>query len=333
MKLQDELRAAVAAVREASGVCRAVQQRRVTLEGGGTLDKEDRSPVTVADFASQAVVCARLREAFADVPVVAEEASAALREGDAEVLRDAVVEHVRSVRSDADAATVLNWIDYGGASGGSGGRFWTLDPIDGTKGFLRGEQYAVALALIEGGARGEVVLGVLGCPNLGEGAGGMLLTAVRGEGTRELPLDADQLDSTDGRTISVSDVSDPGNARFCESVESGHSDQGQSAAIAARLGITAEPVRMDSQAKYATLARGDASIYLRLPTRADYREKIWDHAAGMLAVTEAGGRVTDVDGKPLDFSHGRQLEGNRGVIATNGKVHDAVLAAVGEVIA
>ena len=54
-------------------------------------------------------------------------------------------------------------IDRGNYKGAAHGRHWTLDPIDGTKGFLRGEQYAVCLALIEDG---EVVLGVLGCPHL-----------------------------------------------------------------------------------------------------------------------------------------------------------------------
>ncbi|MBC7174569.1 MAG: 3'(2'),5'-bisphosphate nucleotidase, partial [Polyangiaceae bacterium] len=101
-----------------------------------------------------------------------------------------------------------------------------------------------------------------------------------------------------------------------------------SAGIVQALGLSEAPLRMDSQAKYAAVARGDASIYLRLPTRADYREKIWDHGAGYLVVTEAGGTVTDVDGKPLDFGRGRTLEANRGVIATAGPIHDAVLAAV-----
>jgi 3'(2'), 5'-bisphosphate nucleotidase len=76
------------------------------------------------------------------------------------------------------------------------------------------------------------------------------------------------------------------------------------------------------------VARGDAELYLRLPTRKDYREKVWDHAAGALVVTEAGGVVTDVDGRALDFSHGRSLESNRGVIASVGGDHDLVLAAV-----
>jgi 3'(2'), 5'-bisphosphate nucleotidase len=85
---------------------------------------------------------------------------------------------------------------------------------------------------------------------------------------------------------------------------------------------------MDSQAKYAALARGDAEIYLRLPTRPGYVEKIWDHAAGFLVIEEAGGRVTDIEGKRLDFTCGSRLERNRGVIATNGLLHQRVLEAV-----
>ena len=119
--------------------------------------------------------------------------------------------------------------------------------------------------------------------------------------------------------------------RFCESVESGHSAHGDAAEVAARLGITAAPVRMDSQAKYAVVARGEAEIYLRLPTRADYREKIWDHAAGALIVAEAGGVVTDILGRPLEFQHGRELVANRGVIVSNGRLHAKVIQAIKEI--
>ncbi len=94
--------------------------------------------------------------------------------------------------------------------------------------------------------------------------------------------------------------------------------------------IAAEPVRMDSQAKYAAVARGEAEIYLRSPNARtpDYREWAWDHAAGSLVVEEAGGRVTDVYGRPLDWSHGRQVTGNVGVLATNGALHEAVVASL-----
>ena len=190
------------------------------------------------------------------------------------------------------------------------------------------DQYAVALGLI---VDGEVVLGVLGCPNLpapnAESAPGALCWGVKGEGARWRPLDGSTV-----QPLRVTEVSQPADARFCESVESSHSNQGAAAQIAERLGIHRPPYRIDSQCKYAAVARGDASIYLRLPVREDYVEKIWDHAAGCRIVTEAGGTVTDVSGRPLDFGRGRLLSENRGVIVTNGRLHNQVLSAVADVL-
>lgn len=318
----EELRVALAAVRAASRICRAVQVKRVDPN---TIEKKDRSPVTVADFASQAIVCSRLEQALPDDPVVGEENADELRTDGRHAARRAVVEHVAAeLGRDTDEHRVLDWIDRGGADARTA-RYWTLDPIDGTKGFLRGDQYAVALALIEDG---EVVLGVLGCPNLpapGGGRGG-LFAAIAGGKARSYVLRDD--DDVTGSTVSVQRVESPSEARFCESVESGHSNQSESAEIAQLLGIESEPFRLDSQCKYAAVARGDASIYLRVPTRKDYREKIWDHAAGKIVVESAGGTVTDVNGRPLDFRKGRTLEDNRGIVATAGPIHDAVIEAV-----
>jgi 3'(2'), 5'-bisphosphate nucleotidase len=319
-----ELAAGIDAVRAAAHICRAVAQRLVTAD---RLEKKDQSPVTVADFASQAIVCQRLERAFPGDRVVGEEDATELR-GAAPALRESVLRAVaEELGGDPGFAPVLSWVDRG-ASHADGARYWTLDPIDGTKGFLRGEQYAVALALIEDG---QVVAGMLACPNLPDGAGGrgQLFAALRGEGTRRHPLW--EVGSSEGKPVGVATLRRAAEARFCESVESAHSDQDQAARIAALLGITAEPYRIDSQCKYAAVAEGDASIYLRLPTRRDYREKIWDHAAGMLVVEEAGGRVSDVEGRALDFRCGRTLAANRGVVATCGSIHDEVLAAIAQV--
>ncbi len=322
-----ELPAAVAAVRRATKLCQKVRGAMVSPE---TMQKKDRSPVTVADFASQAVVCAMLADALPNDPIVGEEKADELRQPEQSDIRSIVVEHVcEAMDKVVDDDTVLKWIDRGTADG-STPRYWTVDPIDGTKGFLRGDHYVVALALIEGG---EVTAGLLGCPELTRGDGnGAVMVATRGGGAFQLPLDAEDERDTSGEAVRVSDITDSSQARFCESVDSGHSDQDTSRSVAASLGITQDPVRMDSQAKYAAVARGDASIYMRLPTRADYREKIWDHAAGMLIVEEAGGRVTDVHGKRLDHSHGRRYEQNAGIIATNGHLHDAVLEAVAKAL-
>ncbi len=322
---QRQRETAIAAVRAAATVCQRVAQN---LKAVGKLEKQDRSPVTVADFASQAVVAARMARDFPDDEVVGEEQSDQLRQASGAPLLAAVHEQVAAVAEGAGSSQneVLDLIDRCGAPA-DGPRYWTLDPIDGTKGFLRGGQYAIALALIEDH---QVVLGVLGCPNLAiDQMQGVLLVAEAGSGTVLLPLNGDD---SEGRAMRVSSLIEPDQARFCESVESAHSSHDDAVKLAEKLGITAAPLRMDSQAKYAAVASGQAQIYLRLPTRTDYREYIWDHAAGMIAVTEAGGRVSDVYGRALDFSKGRRLEANRGIIATNGAVHDAVAEAVGEVL-
>lgn len=323
--LARERQLAIDAVVAASRVCQEVQQR---LVAGVTLEKGDKSPVTVADFAAQAIVSHLLADAFPNTPLVGEEDAAALREPGNAGLKARVVECVQAVLPSLSEDAVLAAIDRGTYAGGATGRHWTLDPIDGTKGFLRLDQYAVALALIEDG---EVTLGVLGCPNLpvADGAAdkGCVFAAVKGEGATQRTLD----DATE-TPVTVAQTATPADARFCESVEKAHTSQSDSARVAELLGITQPPYRIDSQCKYAAVARGDASIYLRLPTKPGYVEKIWDHAAGVAVIVEAGGTVTDVRGEPLDFGQGRRLERNKGVIVTNGAFHAEVVAAVRQVL-
>jgi 3'(2'), 5'-bisphosphate nucleotidase len=319
--LARELDTAVAAVREAAQLCRLV-----ALEmDPGTLSKEDRSPVTKADFGSQALICRAIREAFPDDPIIGEEDAAVLREeSQAEMMRE-ICAFVGIMRPLAEPDEICRWIDMGGAKEYSP-RFWTLDPIDGTKGFLRGGQYAIALALI---LDGQIAAAILGCPNLGPtldapAGSGSLFVALKGQGAWEMSLAEGSVPAP----ISVSGQKAPAGIRFCESVEAAHSSHGDAARIAKHLAIQAEPARLDSQAKYAVVARGEAEAYLRLPRDDKYREKIWDHAAGLLVVTEAGGSVTDIHGHPLDFSLGYRLENNRGVVATNTPVHEDVLEAI-----
>lgn len=315
---QYERDVAVAAVREAARLCEAVRAQI----GPGVIEKQDRSPVTVADFGSQALVCRMVRDAFPDDPIIAEEDATSLRQNDHAGLLDRVVRHVQAERPEADQGAVLDWIDAGNAQTYSD-RFWTLDPIDGTKGFLRGDQYAVALALV---VEGKVQVAALACPRLTAscGAGGSVYAAIRGFGAVQLSLDG----SGEEVPVRVSTLSEVQQARFCESVESAHSSHDDTAALAEWLGITAHPVRLDSQAKYALVARGDADIYLRIPRHPGYVEKIWDHAAGTLLVTEAGGTVTDAKGASLAFNQGWGLKSNLGIVVSNGLLHDRMIEAL-----
>jgi len=318
MRFQKELDTALEAVQKAGTLCRKAQETLVTAE---TVEKKDRSPVTIADFGSQAVITRFLKQNFPQDAVVGEESAKVLRENAA--LRERVLGLAREQVNLEDENRLLALIDAGAEAVDYKGRFWTVDPIDGTKGFLREDQYAVALALVE---NGEVVLGVLGCPAFPADQGhapGAIFYGVRDQGAFRKSLGGDNPVS-----ISTDQNSRPEAVRFCESVESAHAAHDVHAQISGKLGITAPPFRMDSQAKYAAVASGLASIYLRLPRSESYREKIWDHAAGAIIVTEAGGRVTDFSGKDLDFSTGRTLRDNTGIVATNGPLHERVLEAI-----
>jgi 3'(2'), 5'-bisphosphate nucleotidase len=300
------------------------------------LTKDDRSPVTVADFASQALVAARLAEAFPNDPLVAEEDASRLRLPQSAALLEQVTSFVAGLVPQATPERVCAWIDRGTAAPAR--RYWVLDPVDGTKGFLRGDQYAVALSLI---VDGEVQVGVLGCPNLSGGyrpdaeGDGSLVVAARGQGAWTISGEANlgAAGPQDYEPLRVSRRSDPATARILRSFEAGHTNVDQIEDFTQALGVQAEPVRMDSQAKAAVLAAGKGDLMLRLlsPAQPNYREKIWDQAAGALVVTEAGGLVTDLDGKPLDFTAGRNLVNNRGVLASNRLLHPAALQALREI--
>lgn len=291
---------------------------QATLGRGEKSDKEDDSPVTVADYGAQALVAFSLTRGLlggspassSPFSMVAEEDSADLRDpaknGLAmteritelvnEVLRDEklISDDAGSTnsRKPLSAEEVLSLIDLGNSPGGREGRHWVLDPIDGTRGFVGKRQYAVCLALLD---EGELAVGVLGCPKvpsdraLADGDGGpqeglgerrpgrgALFWATRGGGAYVQPLHASEsgpnavLDQS--TRLSVARAADEAardrsSVRFMESFDSRHSDFSTAARLAAALGVTSPSLRLDSQAKYGCLARGDAAINLRFPRK------------------------------------------------------------------
>ena len=350
MSYSQELRVAELAVQRAAILTKKVFNAKTK----GTLDKDDKSPVTIGDFGAQALIIQAIKRNFPSDEIVGEEEASSLRKN--KDLSSQIWDLVKEVRLEdgnsdsllggplSSESTMLDLIDQGSSAGGAKGRIWALDPIDGTLGFLRGGQYAVCLSLM---VDGDVKVGVLGCPNLpiddaatltddiganqtDQEGRGVLFAAVLGEGATSRPLS--NASSGPSKRIKMRPVPSIPEAVFCESVEAAHSSKGDNAAIADKLGITSKPVQMDSQAKYGSIARGAGDLYLRLPVRKDYQEKIWDHAAGDLIVREAGGVVTDANGKRLDFSKGRTLKDNKGVVAAPEAIHAKVLDAVQEVL-
>ncbi|KAF2116142.1 hypothetical protein BDV96DRAFT_573412 [Lophiotrema nucula] len=350
MAYENELEVALLAVQRATLLTKSVFHSH----SKGTLTKSDNSPVTIGDLGAQALIISSIKHVFPEDEVVGEEDADDLRKDEA--LRSLVWDLVQAAKLDDSAAedkiggpiksvdAMLDSVDSGRSAGGRKGRIWALDPIDGTKGFLRGGQYAVCLALM---IDGVPTVGVIGTPNLpvddkapldadiGANADdsdgkGVLFGAVKGEGATSRPLSSGGL--KEGSKIFMKPLNDISQATFCESVEAGHSSHGDNAAIASKLGITKPSVRMDSQAKYGSIARGAGDLYLRLPVSKTYQEKIWDHAAGVVIVQEAGGEVTDAWGKPLDFGIGRTLKDNKGVVAAPKGVFPRVIEVVKEVL-
>lgn len=205
-----------------------------------TRRKSDASPVTVADEEAEAVILAGLAALTPDVPVVAEEEMAAGRVPDI-----------------------------------SGGRFWLVDPLDGTKEFVaKRPEFTVNIALVEGR---RPVLGVVYVPAAddlyagGEGVGAFMEPA---GGTRRSirtrPIDAG------GVTVAVSRTYGSGT---------------RLSSFLSHYRVT-DQITAGSSIKFCLIARGDADIYPRWGGSSE-----WDTAAGHAVLTAAGGSVTDTDGE------------------------------------
>jgi 3'(2'), 5'-bisphosphate nucleotidase len=310
-----------------AGTLAATLCREVQAAGPGApeaLAKGGGEPVTVGDYGAQALILRAIHEAFPDDAIVAEEAAADLRGTLDPRVQGRVAALVgRALGTDVAFDRICEWLDHRGRAGSD--LQWTVDPLDGTKGFLRGGQYAIAIGILK---EGQPWAGVLVCPRLGAalagpGDGGIVFAAARGRGATAAPASGGA-----AQPIRATAAGDPRSARLVASVEAGHGDPHLVRAVVEGLGLGGGTVQVDSQVKYAVLARGEAEIYLRPRSRPDYRERVWDHAAGVVILEEAGGRVTDLDGRVLDFTLGGRLEANRGVLATNGLLHDRTLEAI-----
>ncbi|XP_009629215.1 3',5'-bisphosphate nucleotidase AHL [Nicotiana tomentosiformis] len=368
-KYSEELNVAVRVVHMACALCQKVQKSLLSATFDDDVkSKDDDSLVTVADWSVQATVSWILSDAFGseNVSIIAEEDVQTLSKSDSAGLLGKVISTVNECLAEASKyglkspdealgpSEVLGAISRCSSSGGPVGRHWVLDPVDGTLGFVRGGQYAVALALID---NGEVVMGVLGCPNYHvkrdrlnnqkqnhiasdismhssdvlevgcvmytrKGTGeAWVQPLVYGDRKFEWPNFAKQ--------IHVSSIDDAALATFCEPVERANSNHSFTAGLACSVGLRNKPLRVYSMVKYAAIAQGDAEIFMKF-ARAGYKEKIWDHAAGVLLVQEAGGVVTDAGGRSLDFSRGIYLEGlDRGIVVCSGiKLHEKLIGAV-----
>lgn len=326
-----DLLAALAAARAAARAVDALGDPQL-FATNAVIDKGVAGPATVADIASQVAITMVLRSALgSSVRIVAEESLEEVEALGGDSLLASVAAAVRAAGIDCDVSAARAALAASADNGGSG-TFWAIDPLDGTKGYVRGGQFAIAVALV---TDGRPVVGVLGLPRLSalgngtdpvSGGAGVLVAALAGCGAVQTPIDR-----WEPSRIAAHQWSKGDPLRLAGSVERGHSASESLESRAAALGEV-QPVRVDSQAKYALVARGDADAYLRLSPTPDYRECIWDHAAGALVAVEAGCVVTDSRGVPMDFSTGRRLTQSQGVICAPPRLHRELVATLAPLV-
>lgn len=354
----EQLQAALEVVQRACQLCLSV--RSGMKRGEGQLDKVDNTPVTVADFGVQALISLELGRLFPNIPLVGEENARQLRSEYEEKrassdpknsLVETIVDALSPVVSrNLDCETVLDAIDRGAQAVNPDQRsYWVLDPIDGTRGFLRGGNalYVVGLALV---LEGKPVLGVMGCPNVAIRYSsdrsriqmastyfgcrddetyqrGLIMTATLGGGCWVKPIteDSTSIMTEVARSDSIAD------SWFCISDNEVWSKTLLAQALEGK-NLEKEtqvlPLCCGSLCKYFALALGSVSAFL-LQAGPSTPLKVWDHASGVICVSEAGGRVSDLEGTALEslIGNGKDIftvEGG-GVFASNKALHDLLL--------
>lgn len=207
-------------------------------------EKDDSSPVTAADEAAESVIIAALNDLTPGVPIVAEEAAAAGQIPDV-----------------------------------SGGRFWLVDPLDGTKEFISGNgEFTVNIALIQDGVP---IAGVVHAPALAK-----TWVGAESHGTRFYEADKPS------RSIEARHVPEDGVVVVASRRHGSGQELDQF--LAARK--IKEQVSAGSSLKFCLVATGQADLYPRFG-----RTMEWDTAAGHAVLLAAGGTVNTVDGAPLAY--------------------------------
>lgn len=315
------------AVRQAAILCREVQHNSLHSINKQNKEKTQSEPVTIADYGSQVIIGRALAQHFPDDAVIAEEAGSQFLELTNDEQKADVINLLTTLLDiNVTQDDIVRWLDQGTDKTNTK-RTWVIDPIDGTKGFVAMRHYSIGIGILE---EGQAVGAIVGTPGYGDGVSGD-----DNEGAifyiKDNKVYQASLAGGEGQAVTVSERID--NLRIVQSFEKKHASKSRMASAREKAGMAdASIVEMDSMEKYALIANGDADVYLRLPNLTSTRSHmIWDHVAGVALVLAAGGMATDVDGSPLIFSQGRTMP-NRGMIISNGKVHERLIAAVGELL-
>lgn len=347
--LKHELQVALKALQASAALC----QRIVASWDSLTAQKDDLTLVTVGDLALQALLAIILKEEFPDDAIVGEEDGSLLRK-DAQLGEKVQLFVNEALRKEKHNDGRYQWqsfeqiydlLDKTGKhelKANGVGKVWVIDPIDGTRNFVRGHMFAINIALL---VDGKQVLSALGCPRTSidataplhnqdvDPAGiGCMIFAVKDHGAFAAPLDSDILELQPRKLQNCSSTKD--DIRFV--TKAGlvkHGDVRVHELIAGRLnavypGCDLLPWTL----RWAMLAMGLGNATVWVYKSKDYCPKLWDHAGAMLLFEETGGLITDVLGKPIDLTTGAELSANVGFVAGTVASHELILKTTQQVL-
>jgi len=308
----------------------------------GTLDefrtstaKSDGSPVTAADMVVQLLVLHGLRERIGAVRVIAEETPASL--GDDSAAWSLVVQALEECAPWSGLAPVtaeeakrrLLW----GRDDSSDAPYWSLDPIDGTSGWVAGRAYATCLGFIENDRC--LAGGIAMSPpprewnTLPSLADGLFLTATLGAGCHLRSAAGPDLGRVVHRVRRGPCASPP--VWLCSVRGGSRTERGRR--VLDRALPDTKHVPIDSQCKYGLVALGHGDLAFRVAKPGSAPEQAWDHAAGMLVASESGAATSDIFGVAPHFGADGVMRGTTGTLACAGEHHAAIVAAIAQELA
>jgi 3'(2'), 5'-bisphosphate nucleotidase len=292
-----ELSLAIDLVKEASKI---TEWFRTTHKSSFT--KSDDSPVTLADFASQMFIISELKKHFPEDQIIAEEESGSFLNSSAESI---IKSSYRSLQLNIEEnlKEILNYRGF------SSDRQWTVDPVDGTKGFQKDLAYAIGIGFM---VRAEPSVCAIGVPNYKK----THLTIFSAQKNHGAKVSYGDKSFT---KIRVSDIKELESSRMCYSL---HYNKQWVLNFAKSLGIT-NFIPMDSMAKLCMVADGSAEIYVKPMSM--HRSFAWDFLPGDLLIKEAGGVVTDIKGNSPRYKGEKCLVTAPGLIASNGSNHEELI--------
>jgi len=295
-----ELSLAVNLVKQASKITEWFR-----IKNSSSFIKKDDSPVTLADFASQIFIISNIKKDFPEDQIIAEEESGVFLDSDAENI-------IKKCYTSLNITFKENLEETLNYRGSSSKRQWTVDPIDGTKGFQKSLAYAIGMGFM---VQAEPTICAIGVPNYKNS----LLTIFSAEKNHGAKVSYGDQNFT---KINVSNKKEIKNFRICHSL---HYNEPWVLNFARSLGVT-NFIPLDSMAKLCMVADGSSELYIK-PMNMQ-RSFTWDFLPGELLVNEAGGMITDIRGNPIQYVNDKCKITAPGLIASNGIRHEELLNAL-----